>query len=227
MRIKVIFIIIFLLTMAFLPVFISKCTSLQTAVASVSTADTVTKPSNTENTATNEPTTSDANNNQQKNMLSETELCGLVAADYDENYCKETLKALAVILYTNYNAAPEKYDLSDNEICLTENEAENSVKENYNEIKSAVSSVYKKVLCKDNKALYIPFCKSTDGKTTPNSEYPYLTAIASPWDCYTNYSEGEHYGVSLNGINFLCNEGYSYEKALQWYLPDFTVQTHI
>ena len=44
MRTKVIFIIIFLLTMAFLPIIISKCSSPQTAVTSNSTADKATEP---------------------------------------------------------------------------------------------------------------------------------------------------------------------------------------
>ena len=82
----------------------------------------------------------------------------------------------------------------------------------------------KKRLCADGKAFYIPFCDFTNGKTSTNSEYPYLTAVASPWDSYANADDGEYYGVSLNGINYLCNDGYSYEEALQWYLPNFKIQ---
>ena len=148
----------------------------------------------------------------------------MVAAKYNENYCEETLKALAIIHYTNYIVSPDSYDLSDIDICLPESKAENSVKENYNKIKSAVSSVYKKTLCADGKAFYIPFCDFTNGKTSTNSEHPYLTAVASPWDSYANADDGEYYGVSLNGINYLCNDGYSYEEALQWYLPNFKIQ---
>lgn len=225
MRIKVIFIIIFLLTMAFLPIIVSKCTATKTTAASVSTADYAEKP--TDNSTENSEKSTikpQQESSESKAELTDAELCGIVAANYDESYCEETLKALAVILYTNYCLAPDDYDLKDSRICILESNAENSVKENYNTIKSAVSAVYKKALCSNGKVLYIPFTSSTNGKTSSSSEYPYLTAVASPWDSYSNANDDEYCGVSLNGINYLCNDGYSYAQALQWYLPDFTIQ---
>lgn len=225
MRIKVIFIIIFLLTMAFLPIIVSKCTATKTTAASVSTADYAEKP--TDNSTENSEKSTikpQQESSESKAELTDAELCGMVAANYDESYCEETLKALAVILYTNYCLAPDDYDLKDSRICILESNAENSVKENYNTIKSAVSAVYKKALCSNGKVLYIPFTSSTNGKTSSSSEYPYLTAVASPWDSYSSANDDEHCGVSLNGINYLCNDGYSYAQALQWYLPDFTIQ---
>lgn len=225
MRIKVIFIIIFLLTMAFLPIIVSKCTATKTTAASVSTADYAEKP--TDNSTENSEKSTikpQQESSESKAELTDAELCGMVAANYDESYCEETLKALAVILYTNYCLAPDDYDLKDSSICILESNAENSVKENYDTIKSAVSAVYKKALCSNGKVLYIPFTSSTNGKTSSSSEYPYLTAVASPWDSYSNANDDEHCGVSLNGINYLCNDGYSYAQALQWYLPDFTLQ---
>ena len=108
MRTKVIFIIIFLLTMAFLPIIISKCSSPQTAVTSNSTADKATEP-----VTANEPSKSETivetttesvakeNSESEKSPLTESDLCGMVAAKYNENYCEETLKALTIILYTN------------------------------------------------------------------------------------------------------------------------------
>lgn len=225
MRIKVIFIIIFLLTMAFLPIIVSKCTATKTTAASVSTADYAEKP--TDNSTENSEKSTikpQQESSESKAELTDAEICGMVAANYDESYCEETLKALAVILYTNYCLAPDDYDLKDSRICILESDAENSVKENYNTIKSAVSAVYKKALCSNGKVLYIPFTSSTNGKTSSSSEYPYLTAVASPWDSYSNANDDEHCGVSLNGINYLCNDGYSYAQALQWYLPDFTIQ---
>ncbi len=225
MRIKVIFIIIFLLTMAFLPIIVSKCTATKTTAASVSTADYAEKP--TDNSTENSEKSTikpQQESSESKAELTDAELCGMVAANYDESYCEETLKALAVILYTNYCLAPDDYNLKDSRICILESNAENSVKENYNTIKSAVSAVYKKALCSNGKVLYIPFTSSTNGKTSSSSEYPYLIAVASPWDSYSNANDDEYCGVSLNGINYLCNDGYSYAQALQWYLPDFTIQ---
>lgn len=218
MRIKIIFIIVFLLIMAFLPIIISKCSAPKTTAASLSAVD------NTEIVQHTEPDTQSETQPQKSSELSQAELCGLVAANYDESYTQETLKALTVILYTNYTVAPDEYDLSDIEVCLPEDKAENSVKENYDSIKSAVSSVYKKTLCTNGEEFYIPFCTSTNGKTSANSDYPYLTAVASPWDCYSNSDGGGEYcGVSLNGVNYLCNEGYSFDEALLWYLPDFEI----
>lgn len=225
MRIKVIFIIIFLLTMAFLPIIVSKCTATKTTAASVSTADYAEKPTDNSTEISEKSTIKpQQESSESKAELTDAELCGMVAANYDESYCEETLKALAVILYTNYCLAPDDYDLKDSRICILESNAENSVKENYNTIKSAVSAVYKKALCSNGRVLYIPFTSSTNGKTSSSSEYPYLTAVASPWDSYSNANNDEHCGVSLNGINYLCNDGYSYAQALQWYLPDFTIQ---
>ena len=215
MRIKVIFIIIFLLTMAFLPIIVSKCTATKTTAASVSTADYAEKPTDNSTEISEKSTIKpQQESSESKAELTDAELCGMVAAIYDESYCEETLKALAVILYTNYCLAPDDYDLKDSRICILESNA----------IKSAVSAVYKKALCSNGKVLYIPFTSSTNGKTSSSSEYPYLTAVASPWDSYSNANNDEHCGVSLNGINYLCNDGYSYAQALQWYLPDFTIQ---
>ena len=166
MRTKVIFIIIFLLTMAFLPIIISKCSSPQTAVTSNSTANKATEPVTANEPSKNETiveTTTESvakeNSESEKSPLTESDLCGMVAAKYNENYCEETLKALAIILYTNYIVSPDSYDLSDIDICLPESKAENSVKENYNKIKSAVSSVYKKKALRRRQSVLYTFLR--------------------------------------------------------------------
>lgn len=225
MKIKIIFIITLLLIMAFLPIAISKCTANKTTLTAYSTANEVTKPepdaseiSTIPTQPQTEPVTAD------KPELGEAELCGLVASNYDESYNDETLKALAVILYTNYITSPDNYDLTDTNICLPENKAENSTKENYVKIKSAVSAVYKKTLCQCGKAFYIPVSVCSNGKTTTSTDYPYLTAVASPWDCYSEYSKEENcYGVSLYGLNYLTSNDSDYKDALLWYLPDFDI----
>lgn len=224
MRAKLILIISFLLTMALLPIIISKCTMKQSSISSFSTIDEIKITHQAEEPSEQESTFEEETSQQSNDILDEAELCGLVAANYNEIYSEETLKALAIILYTNYTADPQNYDLSNTEICLPESDTENSVKENYSTIKSAVTSVYKKTLCTNGKAFFIPFCYSSNGKTSTNSEYPYITAVASPWDCYNNTDyDSEYYGVSLCGINYLCSEGYNYEEALLWYLPDFEI----
>ena len=216
MRIKVIFIIAFLLTMALLPIFITRCSVKNPSVTAFSTSDEI---------AATQPSEIQMQPKENKSELGEAELCGLVASNYDESYSQETLKALAVILYTNYKANSESYDLTDKEVCIKESDADSSLKENYDKIKAAVSSVYKKTLCTNGKAFFIPFCSFTNGKTYETSDYPYLTAVASPWDCYAGNAESsEYYGVSLYGLNFICSQGCTYEEALLWYLPDFEIR---
>ena len=60
-----------------------------------------------------------------------------------------------------------------------------------------------------------------------SDNYPYLTSVASPWDCLSEeYDENLRcVGVSMNGVNYLCAKGYSAEDALLYYLPDFSVSS--
>ena len=84
MRIKVIFIIIFLLTMAFLPIIVSKCTATKTTAASVSTADYAEKP--TDNSTENSEKSTikpQQESSESKAELTDAEICGMVAANYD------------------------------------------------------------------------------------------------------------------------------------------------
>ena len=83
----------------------------------------------------------------------------MVAAKYNENYCEETLKALTIILYTNYIVSPDSYDLSDIDICLPESKAENSVKE---------------ITIKSNPP-YLPYIKRRSAQTA--KRFIYLFAI--------------------------------------------------
>lgn len=162
----------------------------------------------------------------QKDELSTDEiLCGLVAAQYKNNYCTETLKAIAIILNTNYILNPDNFDLSDKNVCLLIKDADNSVKEIYNQISDAVSSVKEKTLCIDSKAFYVPYGEISNGQTTTSEKYSYITSVASPWDCFSEkYDENAQcIGASLCGIDYLCKNGNSYEDALKWYLPKFEI----
>lgn len=151
-------------------------------------------------------------------------LCGLVAAEYRDEYCDEALKALAVILYTDYSLSPESFDLSDKNVCIYKENADESI--NFTRIESAVDGVYKKTLCVDGKAFFVPFSYVSDGKTEKSKDYPYLYSVASAWDFYSqDYSDkAECIGVSMYGVNYLCENGSEFTDALKWYLPDFEVR---
>lgn len=209
MRQKIIFIIVLLLIMAALPLEISK---------------NFTQNSHKEtNYAKTEQSQVTSNN---KKDFSEETLCSLVAALYQEDFSDETLKATAIILHTNYIAKPDSFDFNDTETYIPENEVDNSLRENYNDIRTAVNEVYDKTLCLNGKAFYIPYSYVSDGTTETDKEFSYIRSIASPWDCYSNeYDEDNHcVGISLYGLNYLCKNGYDYSSALKWYLPDFEIK---
>lgn len=149
-------------------------------------------------------------------------LCALTAARYREGYGIETVKAIVLILNTNYKLKPDSFGKND---FLYKEDASGNILEVYSDIEGAVNSVKEKTLCKDGKALYIPFSESSNGKTAVSKDYTYLEAVASPWDCFDKgYDESSVcVGVSLSGVNYLCNSGESFEDAVLWYLPDFSI----
>ncbi len=78
-----------------------------------------------------------------------------------------------------------------------------------------------------NERVAIPMVPQNGGFTSTNDEYPYIQAVASPWDTFSkSYIRGAQYpcGVSIYGIDYLCNDGLSWNEALSWYLPNFTIE---
>ncbi len=208
MKVKILFITAFLLIMALLPFAAAKCSFLDiNSNQTVSTADSI----------------SDGNNGEDDGY--EKVLCGLVAAKYKDSYSDETIKAIAILLNTDYTVNPESFDITDKNNCIYEDNSDNSLKEIYPKIKKTVNSILKLTVNKNGKKLYIPYLDSSNGMTIENDDYDYLTGVASPWDCYTeNYDENaECIGVSINGIEYLCKNGASAEEALKWYLPNFDI----
>lgn len=197
MKQKFIFICIFLVIMALLPFTVVKCSFHDNAVSSaIATSDSV------------------VNNDKTKILY------GLVAALYDDSYCTETVRAITIILNTNYDIST--FDLTDEKIYLPENKLSGSKKEFYGEIKKIVNSNMEFYLSKNGEKLYIPYCVTSNGFTVQDN---YLRPVASPWDCFSNDFDENIVcsGVSLNGIDYLCKNGMNAEEALLWYLPDFEI----
>lgn len=208
MKTKIISIALLFAIMALLPFTVSKCAGTENVFKkTTATADIVQKDEVNEQLSTDEI------------------LCGLVAAQYKNNYSTETLKAIAIILNTNYKLNPDSFDLDDKNVCLYKKDANNSVKEIYDQISDAVNSVKEKTLCINSKAFYIPYGEISNGHTQASEEYSYITSVASPWDCFSeNYDENAQcIGASLCGIDYLCKNGSGYEDALKWYLPQFEI----
>lgn len=208
MKLKLISIILFLVIMAALPISVVKCNFTNSDSGNSEIKNNVSEPSDSKQI------------NDQKTLL-----CGLVAAQYDESYCDETIRAIAILMQSDYDAEPQKFHLKNKDIYLSKNEAENSIKEKYSDFEKAVNSVSEIKITKDNKTLYIPFAKISNGQTITDKEYDYLSPVASPWDCFNvNYEpENKCAGVSLCGLDYLCKSGMTAEEALKWYLPEFEI----
>lgn len=165
---------------------------------------------------------SDNNNNADTNEI----LVGLTAAICNENFSDEAIKAIAILINTDYEVNPDYFDLEDKEIYLSENTLDNSQKEYYSRVEELVKSMNKKNLTVKNKKVLIPFSQISCGHTLDSEDCEYITSVASPWDCFSqSYDENaECIGVSIVGINYLCQSGASAEKALKWYLPEFEIK---
>ena len=85
----------------------------------------------------------------------------------------------------------------------------------------------KEILTIGGKPAAVPCCPSTNGYTEATQTYPYLRAVASPWDAFCAYRDSGQacVGVSLNGLDWLCRHGLSAEEALLWYLPGMEISS--
>lgn len=153
-------------------------------------------------------------------------IIGLTAVLCGENFSEEAIKAIAIMVNTDYEINPEYFDLDDKEIYLSKEELINSDKEYYSKIESIVSSIDKKTLTVKNEKIFIPYSQTSCGYTLDSEDCEYITSVASPWDCFSqDYDENtECIGVSVNGINYLCQNGATAEQALKWYLPEFEIK---
>lgn len=213
MKEKIIAVIFFIILMALLPFTVSKCTGGKTKITAGSTSDVAVKPPKTN--------TVNTDNNTEHNY--DDTLTALVAAKYKSTYCTETIKAITIIMNTNYSAYPQKFKSGD---FLYKSEANNSLKEVYSQIQNAVNSVKEKRLYINGKNLFVPFSDSSNGKTYLDSSYSYVSSVASPWDCFEKNTNAKNkcVGVSINGIDCLCKKDSSCEDALKWYLPNFEIK---
>lgn len=208
MKSKILSVILFLVIMAVLPLSVINCSF-------VNSDSKNTKIENNENKSSKNELIDDK----------KTLLYGLVAAQYDESYCDETIKAIAILMQSDYDTEPQKFDLSNKSMYLSDEEVENSIISKCSDFKITVDSVSEIEILKDNKALYIPFTKISNGQTITDKEYNYLFSVASPWDCFNaNYTpESKCVGVSICGLDYLCKNGMTAEEALKWYLPEFSI----
>lgn len=135
-------------------------------------------------------------------------IAGITAETVGSDYCDEAIKAAIIILQTNYKCNSKQFSNA-------KNSKNNSKIEKY---AKELSGIY---IRRGKEAIPVPYFKYSAGYTQPSKKYPYIRESASPWDSF--YNKTGTTGVSLNGINELCNQGLNYKSALNWYLKDIKI----
>lgn len=131
-------------------------------------------------------------------------------ATITDNYCDEAVKAVIIILNTNYKCDKNSFSTSDKK-------SYNSKTEKYVRELAGKHIVYK------GKISPVPYFRYSKGYTATSAKYPYIKNSACPWDCGKNSDNIE--GVSLNSLNELCKNGLNAEQALKHFLSDIEIKT--
>ena len=137
-------------------------------------------------------------------------VCNAAYAFCDNKYSDETIGLIIKIVYTNITGG---YTYSKTEI---------SDKELYKRIETLFNSNLELLHTKNSSQIFIPISKGSGGMTVKSKEKRYLSPVASPWDCFkANYKSNINCeGVSADGIDYLCSNGFTANEALKWYLPE-------
>lgn len=161
----------------------------------------------------------------------EQKLCGLIAAQYNEDWNDEMLDAVSVLIKTGYSVSPDQFDLENRSVYMTEQNRKDKWKARYAEytarIANSISQTKNLYICYNNKPVYTPYFASSKGYTEKSDTYEHLISVASPWDQFSavkNQTDSMA-GVCLNGLQFLTDQGENAENALLWYLPLCEIQT--
>ncbi len=155
--------------------------------------------------------------NQHK-MTKEEIIVGVAANNFRKHYDNETIKALILILNTNYKA-----NKINNKDILSKDDFIKKYKngqEYYSNIENTVKEMSDQYITYKNKAVYIPYFKISKGCTEEDKKYPYLKSSACPWDCLKEdfKPESKSVGVSINSLNEICKQGADYKKALTYFV---------
>ena len=154
-------------------------------------------------------------------FLSKNQVCELLSNEFRTEYNTETLKVLAIILQSNYKA--DKFTLEYMSKDDFYNKYGEKSDEYYKKIKEAANKTYKKIILHKKSEIYIPYSYVLKS-STDNSDMKYFKNVATPWDCLrAEYTAGATEGISLNSVNQLCKNGYSYEKALNYFMNDIEI----
>ena len=142
----------------------------------------------------------------------------LVCANYKDEYCKETIKALAIILNSNYKSSKNKF--SDKNFMSKEKFIKKYGEDKYSFLEKTVNELSDKTIIYKKKTVYTPLFYLSDGYVVKSEKYPHLKDCACPWDKLNDGFEecGNINGISMNTLNELCKKGTSYKEALNWFI---------
>ncbi|MGN0452202.1 MAG: hypothetical protein ACI4GZ_00185 [Ruminococcus sp.] len=137
----------------------------------------------------------------------------------DGSTSKEAQKAILALVKNNYEYFEEQGLSADKtDISSYSDELYKELCNEYDELELNLSF--------EGEKRYIPLTESCGGNTSTSDEYPYMISVASPWDAErSDFSRTFDYncGVSIYGINYLCESGENCTDALKWYLPNFEI----
>lgn len=201
MKKVILWVFCFLLLIIFIPI-----------CAGIKTNDT-----NKTNTSVTEPTET-ANKTELSQQEIEYVVCNVM--EFITEDCNEECKAAVLTLCVN-NAIYSK--INNIELSATQ------ISDYSDEFREELITMYENsvpTLLFEGNIVYIPIADSSPGYTVTDKTYPYILSVASPWDKFDeNYNQNNTYpcGVSVNGIEYLCQSGSTCEEALKWYLPNFII----
>lgn len=165
------------------------------------------------------PTITNLKSYKSAEKLSKNEIItGITAYNFRKHYDKETIKAIVLILNTNYNA--EKYNKDE---ILSKKDFVKKFKKGetyYSEIEKYVKDMENETITYKNKAVYLPYFKVSKGYTDKSKKYPCLKACACPWDTLKkDFKNSENtVGISINSLDKLCKKGLGYREAVMRFL---------
>ena len=160
---------------------------------------------------------------QKKDVLSKDEteiILAKVMEHITEKAHTETKKAMIAICKNNYLYMKDKGETNfDTDISKYSDNFLNELINLYEENEYTIT--YNK------NRVPIPMVPQNGGFTSTSDEYPYIQSVASPWDTFSaTYIRGAEYpcGVSIYGLEYLCENGMTYKDTLLWYLPGFDIK---
>lgn len=206
--------ITFLFIIALIPM-VSGINAIETDKMHIKKTTNLTETSKETPVSTDEKVIADELTDKEKELI-----FSMVMEHITEDKNTETKKAILAICKNNY-------------MCLknTNNTSfQTSINKYSDSFLSELHNLYNKneynVLLNENR-VYIPLVEQNGGCTVTNDEYTYIEPVASPWDMFSEgYMRGYEYpcGITVYGINHLCESGASWKEALSWYLPEFTIK---